>query len=51
MQVYVLQEGPWKGQIKKIVSFQPQKSSHQYTIILIDSYNEIEAILPPVITK
>lgn len=51
MKVYVLQEGPWKGQVKKIVSFHPQKSNHKYCIILIDSYNEVEAILPPVITK
>ncbi|HXK51140.1 MAG TPA: hypothetical protein PLE09_01120 [Caldisericia bacterium] len=51
MKVYVLQEGPWKGQIKKIVSYHPQKSNHQYCIILIDSYNEVEAIFPPVITK
>jgi len=51
MTAYIIEEGPFRGNIKKLISYHPQKSQYQYVIIHIESYNEIESIFPPVITK
>lgn len=51
MTLYLIEEGPFKGCVKKLVSYHPQKSQYQYVVVYVESYNEIETILPPIITK
>ncbi len=51
MRLYVISEGPYTGNIKKIESYHLQKSQFPYVCIEVLSFDTIEEILPPIITQ
>ncbi|MCK5847569.1 MAG: hypothetical protein KAH01_00055 [Caldisericia bacterium] len=51
MEIFVIEDGGYKGQIKAIHSFHNEKSGLQYISITINSFDSVDEILPPIIVK
>ena len=51
MEIYVIEDGEYRGQIKALHSFHNEKSGFPFIDINIVSFDKVQEILPPIIVK